>query len=110
MIKGWTFNFEHSMQLRGRPFAHLACHGDVLKKFHHSCLAVHPGGTKMYQDLRRQYWWKRMKRSVVEWSLPTIIATKLAYRWHRLRPSMADRVDLLCVGPRLVSHPSWVLI
>ena len=43
------------------------------------------------------------------WSLLTIIATSLAFRWHRLRPCMANPIDLFCVGPRLVSHPSWVL-
>ena len=29
---------------------------EILREFHYSRLAVHPGGTKMYQDLRRQYY------------------------------------------------------
>ena len=37
-----------------------------MKEFHYSRFAVHPGGTKMYHDLRRQYWWKGLKRAVVE--------------------------------------------
>ena len=53
---GWTFNSEHGVRYRGKPFVPLACHREVLKEFHHSCLAVHPRGTKMYHDLRRQYW------------------------------------------------------
>ena len=37
---------------------------EILKKFHCSCFAVHPGGTKMYHDLCHQYYWSRMKRHV----------------------------------------------
>ena len=36
----------------------------ILKEFHCSRFAVHPGGTKMYQDLRRQYYWSGIKRHV----------------------------------------------
>ena len=30
---------------------------EILREFHCSRFAVHSGGTKMYQDLRRQYYW-----------------------------------------------------
>ena len=33
----------------------------ILRDFHHSLFYVHPGGTKMYHDLRRQYYWSRIK-------------------------------------------------
>ena len=37
---------------------------EILREFHCSRFSVHPGGTKMYQDLRRQYYWSEMKRHV----------------------------------------------
>ena len=37
---------------------------EILRKFHCSRFAVHPSGTKMYQDLCRQYYWSGMKRHV----------------------------------------------
>ena len=37
---------------------------EILREFHCSRFAVHPSGTKMYQDLRRQFYWKEMKRHV----------------------------------------------
>ena len=37
---------------------------EVLREFHTSPLAVHPGVGKMYQDLRRQYWWPGMMKDV----------------------------------------------
>ena len=37
---------------------------EILKEFHRSRFVVHLGGTKMYRDLRRQYYWSGMKRHV----------------------------------------------
>ena len=37
---------------------------EILREFHCSQFVVHPDGTKMYQDLRRQYSWSGMKRHV----------------------------------------------
>ena len=37
---------------------------EILREFHCSRFAVHPSGMKMYQELRRQYYWSGMKRHV----------------------------------------------
>ena len=37
---------------------------EILREFHCSCFDVHPSDTKMYHDLRRQYYWSRMKKHV----------------------------------------------
>ena len=37
---------------------------ETLREFHCSRFVVHLGGTKMYHDLRRQYYWSGMKRHV----------------------------------------------
>ena len=37
---------------------------EILREFHYYGFVVHPGGTKMYRDLRRQYYWRGMKRHV----------------------------------------------
>ena len=37
---------------------------EILREFHCSRFFVHLGGTMMYQDLRRQYYWSGMKRHV----------------------------------------------
>src|SRR6187401_58385 len=36
----------------------------ILKEAHESPLTIHPGSTKMYQDLRQRFWWTRMKREI----------------------------------------------
>ena len=37
-----------------------------LNEAHSSPFSMHPGSTKMYQDLKWMYWWRNMKREVAE--------------------------------------------
>lgn len=37
----------------------------ILGKAHSSQYSIHPGTTKMYQDLRQHYCWRRMKKDIV---------------------------------------------
>jgi hypothetical protein len=39
-------------------------HETILKEAHDSDYSIHPGSTKMYQDLKQKYWWYGMKRYV----------------------------------------------
>jgi hypothetical protein len=38
----------------------------ILQESHCGKFSVHPGGTKMYRELRELYWWPRLKRDVTE--------------------------------------------
>ena len=37
----------------------------ILYEAHNTPYAMHPGTTKMYRDLKKHFWWPRMKRDVV---------------------------------------------
>ncbi|KAL4038688.1 hypothetical protein IC575_002311 [Cucumis melo] len=39
---------------------------ELLSEAHSSPFSMHPGSAKMYQDLKRVYWWRNMKREVAE--------------------------------------------
>jgi hypothetical protein len=39
----------------------------ILHKAHESAYSIHPGGNKMYHDLKATYWWYGMKRGVAEY-------------------------------------------
>ncbi|KAL0551810.1 hypothetical protein IC582_010899 [Cucumis melo] len=39
---------------------------ELLSEAHSSPFSMHPGSTKLYQDLKRVYWWRNMKREVAE--------------------------------------------
>ncbi|KAA3473985.1 integrase [Gossypium australe] len=38
----------------------------ILQEAHSGCLTVHPRSTKMYNDLRKSYWWPSMKKDISE--------------------------------------------
>ncbi|XP_073137337.1 uncharacterized protein [Henckelia pumila] len=39
----------------------------ILKEAHCSGYNIHPGGRKIYSDLKNHYWWKQMKSDVAEY-------------------------------------------
>ncbi|KAA3480028.1 DNA/RNA polymerases superfamily protein [Gossypium australe] len=59
-------------ELRARPIDRVCVPRDdelihkVLYEAHSGCLSVHPGSTKMYNDLRKWYWWLSMKKDISE--------------------------------------------
>ena len=56
--EGWTIHADGSLRYRGWVVVPQLTdlREEILKEFHCSRFSVHPGGTKMYQDLRRQYY------------------------------------------------------
>jgi len=40
---------------------------DILDEGHKSRYTIHPGSTKMYQDLKKKFWWHGMNRDVTEY-------------------------------------------
>ncbi|WVZ83201.1 hypothetical protein U9M48_030371 [Paspalum notatum var. saurae] len=38
----------------------------IMTEAHCTRHSIHPGSTKMYQDLKRLFWWRRMKRDIAE--------------------------------------------
>ena len=64
----WSTTDEGTLTYRGRYFVikDKELRKKVLAEAHHSKLTIHPGNTKMYHDLKRQYYWKGMKRDVAE--------------------------------------------
>jgi hypothetical protein len=39
----------------------------ILDEAHTSRYSIHPGSTKMYHDMRQQFWWRRMKREAARY-------------------------------------------
>ena len=38
----------------------------ILSEAHSTAYSAHPGSTKMYQDLKRGFWWSGMKKDISE--------------------------------------------
>jgi hypothetical protein len=48
----------------------------ILEEGHRSSLSIHPGATKMYQDLKKIFWWAGMKKDIAEFVYACLICQK----------------------------------
>ncbi|TYK21928.1 ty3-gypsy retrotransposon protein [Cucumis melo var. makuwa] len=71
---------------------------ELLSEAHSSPFSMHPGSTKMYQDLKRVYWWRNMKREVAEFVSKCFVCQQV--KAPRQKPA-----GLL----QLLSVPEWKL-
>ena len=49
----------------------------ILEETNSGSFAMHPGNTKMYQDLKVLYWWSGMKRDVLEFVTKCMVCQKV---------------------------------
>ena len=49
----------------------------ILEEAHRSKYAMHPGITKMYNDLKREFWWPGMKKDVTQFVLKCLTCQKV---------------------------------
>ncbi|KAA3477357.1 integrase [Gossypium australe] len=50
---------------------------EILHEAHNGCLSVHPGSTKMYNDLKKLYWWSGMTRDISEFVSKCLICQQV---------------------------------
>lgn len=60
----WTVGSEEELRYKGRLYVPKDMREEVSKELHQSRLAVHPGGNKMYHNLKRIFWWPSLKRDI----------------------------------------------
>ncbi|KAL0540204.1 hypothetical protein IC582_024437 [Cucumis melo] len=69
---------------------------ELLTEAHSSPFSMHPGSTKMYQDLKRVYWWRNMKREVAEFVSKCLVC-------HQVKAPRQKPAGLL----QPLSIPEW---
>ncbi|XP_070035656.1 uncharacterized protein [Nicotiana tomentosiformis] len=55
----------------------------ILEEAHSSRYSIHPGTMKMYRDLRQYYWWRRMKKDIVEYMARCLNFQQVKYEHQR---------------------------
>jgi hypothetical protein len=68
----------------------------ILDEAHLSKFSMHPGSTKMYQDLKQNFWWTRVKREIAKYVSECDIC-------QRVKPSQLKTAGILQPLP----IPSW---
>ncbi|KAA0042132.1 ty3-gypsy retrotransposon protein [Cucumis melo var. makuwa] len=66
---------------------------ELLTEAHSSPFSMHPGCTKMYQDLKRVYWWRNMKREVAEFVSKCLLNRSEIVRLHGVPVSIVSNRD-----------------
>ena len=49
----------------------------ILEEAHSGSFSIHPGSTKMYQDLKMSFWWSGMKREVSEFVTKCLVCQRV---------------------------------
>ena len=62
----WSIDLDGACRCRGRLYMCTIeqLRKDILDGAHKSRMIVHPGGTKMYKDLKINFWWEGMQPEV----------------------------------------------
>ncbi|GJW03362.1 putative reverse transcriptase domain-containing protein [Tanacetum coccineum] len=79
MIKNLEPLADRTLCLRNRSW--IPCFGDlralIMHESHKSKYSIHRGSDKMYQDLKKLYWWPNMKAEIATYSLQGALGTQL---------------------------------
>ncbi|GJV04922.1 putative reverse transcriptase domain-containing protein [Tanacetum coccineum] len=71
--------------LNGRSW--LPCYGDlrtvIMHESHKSKYSVHPGSDKMYQDMKKLYWWPNMKADIATYVSKCLTCAKVKAEHQR---------------------------
>ena len=66
----------------------------ILKEAHIGSFSMHPGSTKMYQDLKTSYWWSGMKRDVSEFVTKCMVCQKVKAE-HQVPSGLLQPIKIL---------------
>ncbi|GJR02946.1 putative reverse transcriptase domain-containing protein [Tanacetum coccineum] len=79
MIKNLELCADGTLCLKNRSW--IPCFGDlralIMHESHKSKYSIHPGSDKMYQDLKKLYWWPNMKAEIATHNITMDFVTKL---------------------------------
>ncbi|GJX71234.1 putative reverse transcriptase domain-containing protein [Tanacetum coccineum] len=76
---------DETLCLNGRSW--LPCYGDlrtvIMHESHKSKYSIHPGSDKMYQDMKKLYWWPNMKADIATYVSKCLTCAKVKAEHQR---------------------------
>ncbi|GJX43070.1 putative nucleotidyltransferase, ribonuclease H [Tanacetum coccineum] len=85
MIKNLEPRADGTLCLKNRSW--IPCFGDlralIMHESHKSKYSIHPGSDKMYQDLKKLYWWPNMKAKIATYVSKCMTCTKVKAEYQK---------------------------
>ncbi|GJX21021.1 putative reverse transcriptase domain-containing protein [Tanacetum coccineum] len=92
MIKKLEPRADETLCLRNRSW--IPCFGDlralIMHESHKSKYSIHPGSDKMYQDLKKLYWWPNIKAEIATY----VNGRFTSQFWQFLQKALGTQLDL----------------
>ncbi|GKA80839.1 putative reverse transcriptase domain-containing protein [Tanacetum coccineum] len=78
---------ERELEHEQRRWSWLPCYGDlrtvIMHESHKSKYSIHPGSDKMYQDMKKLYWWPNMKANIATYVSKCLTCAKVKAEHQR---------------------------
>ena len=67
--ENWSMHVDGSVRFKGRLCVprDMQLRNELVVDAHRVKYTIHSGSTKMYQDLKRPFWWSGMKRDIAQY-------------------------------------------
>nr|GFA08518.1 hypothetical protein [Tanacetum cinerariifolium] len=96
MIKKLKQHIDGMLCLNGRSW--MSCFGNlrelIMHESHKSKYSIHPGSDKIYQDLKKLYWWPNMKAEIA------------TYKWENITIDFVTKLPKTSTGQDTI----WVIV
>nr|GEX62394.1 putative reverse transcriptase domain-containing protein [Tanacetum cinerariifolium] len=83
--KKFELRADGTLYLNGKSW--LPCYGDlrfvIMHESHKSKYSVHPGSYKMYQDMKKLYWWPNMKANIATYVSKCLTCARVKVKHQR---------------------------
>ncbi|GJT52230.1 putative reverse transcriptase domain-containing protein [Tanacetum coccineum] len=88
----------------------IPCLGDlralIMHESHKSKYSIHPGSDKMYQDLKKLYWWPNMKAEIATYVSKCLTCAKVKIEYQK--PSAAGQDTIWVIVDRLTKSAHFL--
>ena len=82
----------------------------ILEEVHCGSFAIHPGSSKMFQDLKMSFWWSGMKRDVSEFVTKCLVCQRVGRASSSFGIIAAYQNTRVEIGPNHHGFCGWVTI